>query len=293
MIGPFSYLQIKPTPSIIKNHYQWVLKCVVSLAIGFYLYQVLEDKFYQPVSWPENSPATWWMILWVLILMPVNWLLEAQKWQFILGQERISLPNSLKQVLRGLALNWILPFTSGDIVARMGDFTEPAKKSKAILYNRLSSLLITLVFGLIGIAGYLHFHKEVITFTFYVHLPFFLLILISPLFFLGSTGKYVFSITLLRYLVFSLQFYVLISLFLPFLSFSIIFSGIAWIFLIRSVLPGILGAIGIREASAVFYFSYWLQDPLLLITPALLLWTINIVIPSIAGTLSLALSKSA
>ena len=94
----------------------------------------------------------------------------------------------------------------------------------------------------------------------------------------------VLALSLLRYVIFTFQFYLVLSLFLPELAWYLILLGIGWIFLFRSVIPSFLGNFGVREASAIVFFQAYVPDVSIVLIPCLIIWMINTVIPSILGT---------
>ncbi|MEP5612372.1 MAG: hypothetical protein ABJP45_08985, partial [Cyclobacteriaceae bacterium] len=109
-------------------------------------------------------------------------------------------------------------------------------------------------------------------------------------YFLVLNRKTIWKIILLsvgRYGIFFLQFVILISIFNPELAVFTIFSGIAWIFLVRSVLPSLFGGVGLREASALFFFQNIVTDSLSVVFPVFVLWILNTAIPSLIGSVLL------
>jgi hypothetical protein len=90
-------------------------------------------------------------------------------------------------------------------------------------------------------------------------------------------------LSMLRYAVFTFQFYVLLSAFNPALSFSLLVAGVGWIFLFRSVVPSLFGNLGVREAGALLFFEAHVPDMMLVLVPSLLIWLINTVAPSVLG----------
>lgn len=232
------------------------------------------------IHFPAIEPGFVLMMTLALILMPVNWILESEKWRMLVPQERLTPADSFKVVLRGLALNWIVPFTAGDAIARADGSSDLRKSAASILINRVSMLTVTLLFGGLSVAYYLHFELEYLV----MGVAFFVTSLLILTYAYSGNVFSVSLLTLLRYFVFTLQFYLLISYFNPTLTGEIILLGIGWIFLFRTVIPALFGSLGVREASALVFFE-GLTDPSLILLPCLLIWIINQVIPSILGTL--------
>ena len=210
-------------------------------------------------------------------LMPLNWLLETKKWQTLMGKMNTS--EAFFQVLNGVLYSWILPFTTGDVLARLERSTDKLKAGKAILINRIASFIVAASFGTIGILHYSSLITGVTPFVVVV------LLLSTAVVLLRVIWKHNFSLVLFfslaRFMVISLQFYLLIRLFTDIGSFSWVMSGISWVFFFRSILPSLWGAIGIREVSAVLFFNCCINAEVI-VTSSLLLWIINLVFATIS-----------
>ena len=90
-----------------------------------------------------------------------------------------------------------------------------------------------------------------------------------------------------RYAIFVTQFVLLLVAFgvhLPALEFI---TGITATFLLKSLLPSLsaLTDIGMRELSAMHFFSLFGQDKAQVISASLSLWLLNIAVPSLIGLL--------
>jgi len=219
-------------------------------------------------------------ILAVCFLGAVNWWLEAEKWRIAVPNEYLTRKESVRIVLIGQAMNWLLPYATGDFVVRLKNVNNHFQSAKSAVILRFLSLTITILFGGCSLAFY--FDKigvnqllwltgtSVLTLFF----AFFIKVIrrLSP----------VILITIFRYVVFTFQFYLLIDLYVE-LSMIYIVMGIGWIFFFKTFSPGILGKIGVREASALVFFEELLSSVSIIIIPCTLIWLINIVIPSIIG----------
>jgi hypothetical protein len=226
----------------------------------------------------------------VICLMPMNWFLEIYKWGLIKGSSKVKSASSV-QILRGIALNWVLPFTLGDLVSKIENTNDLKTKSINIFNHRVTSLLVTVFFGVFGLLNYQYFNFRINTETQLILFSFLgICILISCYLLNRSFGNYM-LVSMVRYLVFTLQYILLFSYYLPNVPLMVIFAGITWTLLIKTVLPGLFGSLGIREAAAWVFFSYWVDDPLNIITPSLIVWFVNMVLPSLVGNYFLAKNK--
>ena len=216
----------------------------------------------------------------IVFLMPVNWLLESFKWRLLMRDKAgSSWVEFMVQVFNGLLYSWVLPFSTGDVVGRLERNTNHRWFTvKSIFINRVSSLGVTLVFGALGVLYYLDKLSGPLPFVVGVCVIGFMMFLLWNL---GYAKIFpVVGLTLIRYVVFSLQFFICISLFVEISEPFWILAGICWVFLFRSTIPSLWGALGIREASAILFFSCCLQT-VDIISSSLLLWLINLVLPSV------------
>jgi uncharacterized membrane protein YbhN (UPF0104 family) len=229
----------------------------------------------------------------VLVLMILNWYLEALRWKVSLqSTEPISMQQAWKVILGGLALNWILPFTSGDLLARVSQQQDKYQATSAAILNRGVMLCFTLMIGIYGTSylaeGYQWNWWLGVVFIVVLQLGY---IVRKPLARFLQYFKQlrrnelvlIFGLSLLRYVVFVFQFFLLLTAFLPMLPSDVIIAGIGWIFLIRTAIPLFFGGVGVREASGILFFEPFVGDLQLVIIPIFLIWIINTVIPSIVG----------
>ena len=92
-------------------------------------------------------------------------------------------------------------------------------------------------------------------------------------------------LALLRYLIFSHQFYFLINLFNPQISYLEIMMGITTVYLISSIIPMLfIFDVVVKSGIAVWVFGYLGLNELAIVTTITLMWILNFVIPSIFGS---------
>ncbi|WP_370087353.1 lysylphosphatidylglycerol synthase domain-containing protein [Ekhidna sp.] len=274
----------------------WLIAIIKILILGGCLYFLIVKFHEQSISFKEVIiPDQFAFILVVvLLLMIFNWYLEALRWKVSLQQfDSISMKKAWQVILGGLALNWVLPFTSGDLLARISQQRDKYQATSAAILNRGIMLCFTLVLGLyvlsqlaleyemngwfalvilIGIPVLRRLFKksESRFLTYFKELPKRFLIRII-------------GISFVRYLTFVFQFYLLLTAFLPSLPADSIIAGIGWIFLARTALPLFFGGVGVREVSGILFFEPLVSDLQLVIIPIFLIWVINTVVPSLVG----------
>ena len=247
------------------------------------------------VEWPRDFGIYLFI---VVALTVVNWSLEAIRWKVSVEVfEVVSLKDSLLVVLSGLALNWVLPFTSGDAIVRWASLRDKYKTTSAMLLNRGIMLAITTVFGVYSIWFY---SSSLLEFNLVIPL---LIIGLFVLLFVArkSVGRFlsyfkqlrrvvltkVIFLSVLRYFVFVVQFLMLLKVFLPTTSNAILLAGIGWVFFFRSAIPAFFGGLGLRETTGIIFFSDHIADLSLVVVPIFLLWLVNNAIPSVIGAIGL------
>jgi uncharacterized membrane protein YbhN (UPF0104 family) len=277
---------------ITHNHKKiagWILRLIIlSLSIWFIASQV-DEKWTLDTRILEGK---WVVIALVLLLAIVNWALEVVRWKWSLDSlgPHNWIP-ALSQVFGGLALNWILPFTSGDLMARLLPNDDKKQVAVLIFYNRVIMLALTVLVGAFGVYIYSAelFDLQRWPMGLAVFIIYFLSVFVRQY---ARDKGYLLStqllirlsiVSVIRYAVFTSQFYLLIWAFNPTLDASVIIGGIGWIFLFRSVIPSLFGNLGVREASALVFFQSYVPDMMLILAPSLLIWLINTVAPSILG----------
>ena len=234
------------------------------------------------------------LLIITLFAMPLNWSLEAFKWQFLLKDtEDISFKRALKAIFSGTTISAVSPNRTGDYLARVFvlDKTSFWHGVLITLIGSYAQNIVTLSFG--GLAFFGIFANGLVEsgtissdLLFYFQCLFFVLLAISVVLYFRISlltnvipkkwtrihkivsifKEFKFtklSITLListsRYLIYSLQYY-LILLAVGFKDLTL-FQGLALtsaIFLLNTIRPSIaLLEIGIRGSVAIFVFGLY------------------------------------
>ncbi len=254
--------------------------------------------------------------------MPINWGIESYKWKLITKQvESISYKTALKSVFMGICLGNIAPGRAMEFLGKVYFFKSDNKPSVTILHfiNGMFQMLITVLTGICALAykfQIVHSSAQlvysIIIFGVVLIIFFCLAILnvssiqgklkfIKWFKFSDSTQQLSFSkmlllkiivLSMLRYLVFSFQFYLVysvLSLPIPFLQMT---SSIAFYFMLTSLIPMVsFIEPAIRAAIALFVFNQVNDSYISVVSSATLLWFINVVLPSIIGYFVILKSK--
>jgi hypothetical protein len=110
-------------------------------------WHLIKDAFYGPSSWK---------IMMVVLLMFLNWGIEAKKWQFLVSRiETISFWNAYRAILSGQAFALNTINRAGDFVGRILYLNE-GNRLRAValsLVGSMSQILVTFFIGLFALCG--------------------------------------------------------------------------------------------------------------------------------------------
>jgi hypothetical protein len=255
----------------------------------------------------------------VCLLMFFNWGLEARKWQVLIAPcERISLLRSLQSILTGITVGIFTPNRVGEFTGRIF-FLEKADRFQASvksIFGSFIQLSVTLIAGILAIWVY---HKNQYDektslvylfdpsekYTLLLSLLAALIVLLAvfriPFFakrkhYLSAFLKikktallHVSVLAVLRYLVFTTQYYLILLAVGIDIEMPMAFTLIALTFFIMSIIPTFaLTEIIVRSAVAVYVFNILVPaQPVLIASASFLLWLINLAIPAVIGSLFL------
>ncbi len=301
----------------------WVFKLVLLAAMLAYLYLTILEKgqslqdVYQLLRKNLSSPH-WVELAFVVLLTPINWACESRKWQLLAQKvEHISFAQSLKGVLAGLALGFMMPNNVGDAAGRVLSLQSNQRLTgvgAALLSNGLQ-FYVSLLFGTLGWAYLIRQQSTLQQWP-----PLVLLGLLTGTLLFGiwlitkrkSAEKYLerfrwfrwiepyvdviaqynlteiqraFRWAVLRYGVFTVQFGLLLLIFDVSLPVAAAISSIFLVFFAKTLIPALnfLGDLGIREASSLYFFSFYTVEPARIVAVTLTLWCINILLPVLIG----------
>ena len=311
-------------PSISKRITFWVKAATFCLLIGFIVYTLRQQTVRLADLRQPFLSANWqsgWAVA-LLLLTPLNWSLEAMKWQWLVRQlAPLRFGQALNGVLAGLSLGMALPGPVGDAAGRVLS-VEARHRTGAVGASLVAGgmqFYVALLVGTLAWATYLNNIPARNTLSSNVLLWFWAGLCVTgvvlnfyrnqfvawsaqwPL--LGRyvaywqpIGQYshtdiavVFGLALFRHLTFSVQLYAAFRLFGVDLVPGLLATGIGVIFLVKTIAPAFnwLSDLGVREAAALWVFApFGLHAPPLL-TATLTLWLVNIGLPICIGLFSL------
>jgi len=247
-------------------------------------------------------------ISFILLLSVLNRLFEIMKWKFLVSYLRpISLGEATKQVLAGLTAGLFTPNGVGEYAGKALYFDKKETK-KVVFLNLICNgiqMILTVIFGVFGLL-YFNAQYSVITAKTVVVLFAFCLLLFAILFFSKKVTVKGYSIeklihkineipktihqknmllAILRYLVFSHQYYFLFLAFDVDLPYFILMSVITSVYFLASALPTFQFLdFAVKGSVAVYFFGILGVNEWVVVFVSTLMWFLNVVLPVIWGS---------
>jgi hypothetical protein len=257
------------------------------------------------------------MLASVFVLMVVNWTIEAAKWRLQLdGTEKFSIIQSLQSVLTGVAVSVITPNRIGEYVGRIL-YLKNVNKLQGITVTIIGSFAQLIVTGFLGLVGLIYYIIKI------QHSAWLNVLLLSSIALcLGLTYLYfhlskfiewtsmipmlrkvkvyleivkrfkrkqllqILGLSFLRYLVYTLQFIILMKILLVEAQVLDLLFTVWLIFWAMAIVPTIaIAEIGIRGETALFFLAPLSTNHFGIVSSSLLLWLINLIIPALIGCL--------
>lgn len=324
--------------NIHKNKtFNYIIRFAIIIATYYFIYkQIFQHKkldyVIQSFSELIDQPHIYLFVVWITLLMLVNWGIEALKWQFLISRiERVPYFKAFKAVLSGISVSIFTPNRVGEWFGRvfMLEKANPWKGVFITIVGSISQLLITLIAGAVSLLFYIPMYfRDAEFYSDYLYYGIILLVVVIIttliLLFLNITAlpgfvkrfikqrfvhfnEYfsvislfstfelvtVLLLSLLRYCVFALQFYLFLMMFsveIPLIHGLII---IALVFFIMTAIPTVtLAELGIRGSVSLYFIGLYfekfgeLTDKINvgILSSSSSLWLINLAIPAILGT---------
>lgn len=261
------------------------------------------DQLYGLKAWAP------WVIIFLLAMTGLNWLLEILKWQRLaVLVQPTSFGQALKQSLSSLTVSLITPNRIGEYGAKALYFRRK-HRSRVILFNFISNfsqMSTTILFGSLGfwwvyesLPG-MNLKEINIMKTGLFVLTIAIGFVIVGKMWRGFYSKLikdlksvrartiinVFALSMLKYLVFSHQFYFLLVLFGVDLGYLECMSLLSLSYLISSLIPGfVIFDWLVKGSVAVAVFGRFGVDEILVLSITSVMWLLNFGLPSLVGTL--------
>lgn len=268
----------------------------------------------------------------VVFLMFVNWGIEAKKWQLLVNHiQQFSFSKAFKSVLAGCSITMLTPNRVGEYGGRI-IYIETDNRLKAIsltIVGSISQLLITLIMGCLGLIYLKYFsgnHYNIlgvlpqfwqsfilsisvgvtlVLLLFYLRLSW-LVRLIEKVPVLQNFTKHVsvlqefnnmqlvqiLSLSSLRYLVFVLQYVLLLQVMQVHIDGLLLFVLITIFYLVMAVVPtfGFI-ELPVRISASWAILKLYTTNEIGVGSVALGIWIINLAIPALIGSLLILSNK--
>ena len=261
------------------------------------------------------------LIFIVVLMMFINWMLESLKWKFMIRKiEAISFFTSFRAIFSGITVSSFTPNRIGEYGGRVFCL-EKSDRIQAVFITILCSmaqLLTTIIFG--SFAFFIlheqfledqYFIIEISRFSllvlFVLNILFvlayfnvaFLINFLWKFSFFNFLRQYInvislfnfkdllvtFLYSVFRYLVFSIQFLILLHVFNVDISLYDAILSVMLVFFFITLTPTItIAEIGVRGSMALLVFLKFSTNVIGILSSTFLLWIINLIIPAIIGS---------
>lgn len=300
-----------------KQFFVVLIKLSIVVGAFYFIYKKLTDNEYLDFNdftqfLSENESFSAKNITFLIILSVFNWFFEIVKWKTLVDYiKKISFKNALEQTLGSLTASLITPNRIGEYGAKAAYYTK-AFRNRIALLNLVGNMMQMTVTVLFGIAGLIFFKLNYNLDINYLKVSRFLFIIlfVVVLSFFGAKHKtfkikgntlqkiihfivYLpktvlvkgFLLSVIRYAIFSFQFYFLLTIFGVNVHYSNAMIVITSMYLLASIIPSIfIFDVVIKGSVAVYLFSIVGVNELTILCIVTLMWLLNFVIPSVFGS---------
>lgn len=297
-----------------------ILALTIKILIGVISFWIIYSRLShiphlkeQVLQWLAE-PTMYVVFIVVLFLMPINWGIESYKWKLITTQiESISYITSVKAVLTGVCIGNVAPGRAMEFLAKIYYFKPHNRPSVTILHfiNGMFQMLITLSMGLMAIAYKINGSSQSASMIYAALMAGVCMVLFfcwaifnasyiqrklqfikwfkdignaDDLKFTKKIITTLISLSIVRYVVFTTQFYIIYHALSPQSMPFQVFLSIAAYFTITSIIPMIsFIEPAIRAAIAILVFNSVTDNEATVVLASTLVWIVNVVVPSALG----------
>ena len=294
---------------------------IAAVAFIFIYYRVISRDDFSGIlsNYKEifNEQGSRSILISVMLLMLVNWSLEALKWKLMMQKlETIPFARALAAVFSGLTVSFFTPNRIGEYAGRIFHLRSPnrIKGTLVTVFENLSQLIVTIVIGSLslilflkdysGLHEYIVWATGILMIIFSATLLFLFLevpVLDKSILKMDRLKKLVKYLEVLseyrksellrllglafaRYIVFTMQYILLLKMFGIEAPLNSLILMINMIFFVMTLVPTFaLTEIGVRGAVATYFLSKVSPDGIAVLDASISLWLINLVIPALLG----------
>ena len=290
------------------------------IAYSFLAYKLLTFKHYPELvsQWKLMPNARFWWLAALFILLPFNWLFESIKWQLLCSNvQKITLKHSVKAVLAGISTGFFTPNRVGELVGRIL-FLDSKNQKAGVTLSLVNSLTQNLIMTLCGIPACILFFVSTSAKIQANHIYYLVLLLICLVgfgllyFFLPQLSKRfkqsrfslkikeftdclsdfrrmelirIMLISLIRYTVFCVQFFLILRFFGIDLTCWQALIAIPTNYLFVTFTPSLaFSEAAIRSSYAVISIGAFSGQTVSIALAGMSIWVINFVFPMLAGS---------
>tara|TARA_R110002049_G_scaffold18043_6_gene69454 strand:+ start:4401 stop:5369 length:969 start_codon:yes stop_codon:yes gene_type:complete len=304
-------------PDKTKQFFFVLIKLSIVMAAFYFIYQKLVNNTELRFSdfsdfLSKNTVLSLKNIVSLLLLSLFNWFFEVLKWQTLASTiKRITFKNALEQSLGALTASLFTPNRIGEYGAKAIYYNSNYRKQIMLtnLISNVSQMSATLMLGIIGLSFFiskynlnLNYYRLsigliiVLTFVLLVGLFFknnkfnikgFSFEKIKDFILSFPKSKLILGVvySLIRYAIFSFQFYCLLIIFKIDISYLNAMEVITAMYLLASVIPTIfVFDVVIKGSIAVYLFSFLGINEFTVLSIITFMWIFNFVLPSAFGS---------
>jgi len=309
-----------------RNYVGWAIKLIIIILTTVFLYTKLTDNknlsnFLLTMRQLDHYTVLLTLIM-VTALMVTNWVSEAYKWMIMINNvEQISLWKSFHTIICGLTVGILTPNRIGEYSTRIM-FLSPRKRLVGVIIigvGAFAQLIAVTVMAGIAIPLFIYYYKpEYISWNYIIISTsiIYCTLLISAyfnikhvdllinkirflkkyrrLFTVLSTYKRAFLLRILcicfgRLFILITQYYLLINLLIPAITFPQVALMIAVMISFQTIIPTIdILDVGVRGATAVYLFGFITFNDVAIVASTTAIWFINLIVPAIVGAIMIA-----
>ena len=302
-----------------------LLKVILfGLSLWFIYYRVIERenstdviRDIKQISSDSNSLL---LLFTAMILMLVNWSIEALKWKYLIKKiTAVSFFVSLSSVLSGVTFSLFTPNRIGEFAGRILHLPQGTriKAALATVLGNIAQLAVTIFTGSLAGIYYLQYFELNSWLRVFVLIS---LVVINLLFilcffnirvierwllkfkflksytsYLDAIGNYsrkelinILFLSAARYCVFASQYVLILKAMQVETSWQLLYIPVAMVFVVVTVVPTIaLTELALRTSVAVAVIGLVSGNALGILEASFMVWFINLIIPSLAGSFTL------
>ena len=293
---------------------------ILLASYSFLGYKLITFHQYEDLSaqWTQMPLSRVWWLAGVFTLLPFNWFLESLKWEMLTFRvQKINIATSVKAVLSGISTGFFTPNRVGELVGRIA-YLEPANRKAGITMSLVNSLTQNIVMALCGVPACILFFIQP-TQVLQPDRAQYIWMIISGILILGlvylllpGISRYIgksnvsstlkaftdclsgytlkellrtIGISLVRYVVFCVQFYFMLRFFQIELTPAQAFMAIPTTYLFVTFTPSLaFSEAAIRSSYAVLVIGTFSGQVVNIALAGICIWAINFILPMVVGS---------